>query len=63
MVVVKHYGLEHGVWKPKNAQNYWNGSTVTKLQSGNWNDLGPYLVTETVLAICMSMSYTKVVLV
>jgi hypothetical protein len=57
--VVKHHGLAHGVWKPRNAQNYWNRSTVTKLWNGVWKDLGPYLVTETVLANGMGMSLHK----
>jgi hypothetical protein len=41
MAVVRYYGLEHGTWKPRNAQNYWNRSTVTRLWNGIWNDLGP----------------------
>ena len=59
MAVVKHYVLEHGVWKPWNAWNNWNGSTVTKMWNGTWNDLGPYLVTETVLVNDMGMSLHK----
>ena len=59
MAVVKHHGLEYGVWKPRNAQNYWNGSTVTKLWNGIWKDLAPYCVTETVLANGTGVSLHK----
>jgi len=59
MAFVKQHGLEHGVWKPRNAQNYWNGMTVTKLWNGIWKDLGPYLVTETALANGTGMSLHK----
>jgi hypothetical protein len=32
MAVVKHYSLEHCVWKPRNAESYWNDSTVTTME-------------------------------
>ena len=45
MAVVKHHGFEHGVWKPRNAQNYWNGSTVTICHYPmEWDLEGPWLL-------------------
>ena len=47
MRVVEHFARMRGVWKPNNANNYWNGKTVTTLWNGVWNDLKPYLLTVT----------------
>ncbi len=47
MRVVEHFACMRGVWKPKNAKEYWNGKTVTTLWNGVWNDLKPYLLTVT----------------
>jgi hypothetical protein len=49
MLAVKHFAILRGVWKPINAQNYWNGATVTNLWDGVWDDLMPYLLTKTQL--------------
>jgi hypothetical protein len=49
MLAVKHFAILRGVWKPINAQNYWNGATVTHLWDGVWDDLMPYLLTKTQL--------------
>jgi hypothetical protein len=35
--------------EPINAQNYWNGATVTNLWDFVWDDLMPYLLTKTQL--------------
>jgi hypothetical protein len=50
MKVVQHFAEIRSVWRPRNARNFWNGATVTKLWDGIWSDLGPFLVTETMMA-------------
>ena len=49
MAVVKIYAKQRGIWKPLNAQNYWNGAIVTALWDGVWPDLAPALSTVAVL--------------
>ncbi len=46
----EHFAEIRSVWRPRNARNFWNGTTVTKLWDGIWSDLGPFLVMETLMA-------------
>ena len=47
MDIVKKIGEVHEVWRPKNARNYWNGVTVTKLLDKVLPVLLPYCKTKT----------------
>ena len=50
MKVVQHFVEMRSVWRPRNARNFWNRATVTKLWDGIWSDLGPFFVMETMMA-------------
>ena len=49
MEAVKLLAVPRGLWKPRNVQGltFWNGSTVTALWTGIWDDIKPYLLTKT----------------
>jgi hypothetical protein len=59
MALVKHYGQLRNCWRPRNAYNYWNGATVTKLWDSIWRDMGPLLLTETQLEQGRGKTYHK----
>ena len=44
MKIVKHFALLRDVWEPRNASNFWNGVTVTRLWDCIYVDLKPYLL-------------------
>ena len=49
MKVVQHFVEIWSIWRPRNARNFWNGATVTKIRDGIWSDLEPFLVTVTMM--------------
>lgn len=60
MCVIKHYGKLRDVWEPRNSHGpFWNGETVTRLWDEIWEDVRPFLLTNTEMGDGKPISHHK----